>query len=566
MADVTLGYFEQMDDSQKDVRVRRADRRYHTLVTGKTGTGKSTLLENMIVQDIRNGEGLAVIDPHGTLVDNLLKRIPKERMKDVVYVNPADTKYPVGFNLLETANKDEHHLIVSSVVSIFKHLYKDSWGPRLEMILANSISAVLIAPHPTLLGVYRMLVDDTYRKQVVKRLTDPVLKSFWDEFETYDRRFKNEVVSPVLNKIGQLLMTPLLRNIVGQSKSTINIRDIMESQKILLVRVSKGELGEDLFRYMGELHEGNHEPIVSKQLFDKVQAVLKRRGRPVYKSENEPQALCGAIRCGTCGMMITAEHKIKRQKNGNVHEYVYYRCTRKNKAIKCTEPAVRGEILNRQVSDLLKTYALPNEWADELLKMADKDASQATIYTATLVGELKTELSTIAQKLQRLLDVYLDQDIEREVYRLEKAELLLRKKSLEEKIENIEHQQTAWLEPLKNWVKDAQTLNELTALTPLAFKKSLLQKVFGLNLLLTHRAVRGTAQNQWAAIAAAHESGEEIPLSLKLERVGGVEPPSSPWQGLIIAAIRYPPSLNLPAGRALARQICLFRLLANSTK
>jgi len=249
MADVTLGYFERMDGSREPVRVKRGDRRYHTLVTGKTGTGKSTLLENMIVQNIRNGEGLAVIDPHGTLIDNLLKRIPKERMKDVVYVNPADTAYPVGFNLLETTN--EHHLIVSSVVSIFKHLYKDSWGPRLEMILANSISAVLVGPHPTLLGVYRMLVDDVYRKQITKRLTDPVLRSFWDEFETYDRRFKNEVVSPVLNKIGQLLMTSLLRNIVGQSKSTINIRDIMESRKILLVRVSKGELGEEKSNLLG---------------------------------------------------------------------------------------------------------------------------------------------------------------------------------------------------------------------------------------------------------------------------------------------------------------------------
>src|SRR3989344_1458380 len=189
------------------------------------------------------------------------------------------------------------------------------------------------------------------------------------------------------------------------------------------------------------------------------------------------------IRCGTCGMMITAERKIKQQKNGNVHEYIYYRCTRKNKAIKCTEPAIREEVLNRQVSDLLKTYVLPNEWAIELLKMADKDANQTTLYTATLVGELKIELSAIAQKLQRLLDAYLDQDIEREVYRLEKAELLLRKKSLEEKIANLEQGAISWIEPLKDWVKDAQTLNEMDEPTPLPLKKSLLQKVFGLNPL-----------------------------------------------------------------------------------
>ncbi len=269
MSGVQLGYTEKMDGSHDRVRVSRADRRHHTLVTGKTGTGKSTLLENMIVQDIRNGEGVAVIDPHGSLIENLLQRIPKERIKDVVYVNPADTKYPIGFNLLAAKDKEQHHLIVSSVVSIFKHLYKDSWGPRLEMVLANAISAVLAASHPTLLGVYRILVDDKYRKQVVKRLSDPVLKSFWDEFESYDMRFKKEVVSPVLNKIGQLLMTPLLRNIVGQATSTINIKDIMETKKILLVRVSKGELGEEKSNLLG-----------SAMLTKIFLTVLEREGTP----------------------------------------------------------------------------------------------------------------------------------------------------------------------------------------------------------------------------------------------------------------------------------------------
>lgn len=192
------------------------------------------------------------------------------------------------------------------------------------------------------------------------------------------------------------------------------------------------------FRYGGELHEGNHEPIVTKQLFDKVQAALKARSKPTANHKSNPQALCGAIRCGTCGMMITAEHKFKHQKNGNVHEYVYYHCSRKSKTMKCSEPPVREEVLNRQLSSLLKKYALPTAWAVELEKMADKDAREAAQSTAALVQEARNEIQVISQKLQRLLDAYLDQDIERDAYRSEKAELLSRKKSLEEKIANLE--------------------------------------------------------------------------------------------------------------------------------
>ncbi|TSC55240.1 MAG: recombinase [Parcubacteria group bacterium Greene0416_79] len=191
-----------------------------------------------------------------------------------------------------------------------------------------------------------------------------------------------------------------------------------------------------LFRYTGELHEGNHEPIITKQLFDKVQAALKARSKPPSSPANHPQALCGAIRCGTCGMMITAEHKIKRQKNGNVHEYTYYRCTRKNKAVRCSEPPIREEMLDRQLSNLLKKYAMPADWAAELTKMSERDEKEAAQSTTALVQEARGEIQGISQKLQRLLDAYLDQDIEQETYRSERAGLLLRKKSLEEKIAN----------------------------------------------------------------------------------------------------------------------------------
>ncbi len=288
------------------------------------------------------------------------------------------------------------------------------------------------------------------------------------------------------------------------------------------------------FRYNGELYEGNHEPIITKQLFDKVQAALKARSKPPSSPANHPQALCGAIRCGTCGMMITAERKIKHQKNGNVHEYTYYRCTRKNKAIRCSEPPIREDALNRQLSNLIKKYALPDDWAAELLKMSERDEQEAAQSTTALVREARDEIQAISQKLQRLLDAYLDQDIERESYRFEKANLLSRKKSLEEKIGNLEQGAIAWVEPLRDWIKDAQTLNEMTETTPLPLKKSFAQKIFGLNLTLHAREARGFAEKQWASIVEAHCSVNKKPLSCVMERAKGIEPSSIAWEAIVL--------------------------------
>ena len=269
-----------------------------------------------------------------------------------------------------------------------------------------------------------------------------------------------------------------------------------------------------LFRYAGELHEGKYQPIVSKQLFDKVQAALKERSKPPKNPTNNPQALCGLIRCGLCGMMITAEHRIKRQKNGNVHEYIYYRCTHKSKTTKCSEPPVREEELNRQLSNLLKKYALPDNWAAELLKMSERDEKEAAQSTTALVQEARDEIQGISQKLQRLLSAYLDQDIEREIYRSEKAGLLLRKKSLEEKVGKLEQGANVWIEPLREWIKDAQMLNGIDETTPLPLKKSFAQKIFGLNLTLHDREAVGVAENQWAAIEAAHQKNSKTDVCL----------------------------------------------------
>ena len=270
------------------------------------------------------------------------------------------------------------------------------------------------------------------------------------------------------------------------------------------------------FRYGGELYEGNHEPIVTKQLFDKVQAALHARSKPPKNSHNSPQVLCGLIRCGTCGMGITAERKTKYQKNGNIHHYTYYRCSRKNKAVKCSEPPIREELLDKQLSNLLQPYKMSPDWATEISKMSDKDEREAVQSASTIVQGYKAEIQAISQKLQRLLDAYLDQDIEREIYRSEKADLLSRKKSLEEKMSQVAKGVSAWVEPLRDWLKDAQMLNEIKEDAPLSLKKSFAKKIFGLNLTLHAREARGVAEIQWASVAEAHQKTGKVEPCLLL--------------------------------------------------
>jgi len=202
-----------------------------------------------------------------------------------------------------------------------------------------------------------------------------------------------------------------------------------------------------LFKYGGEIHEGKHEPIISKKLFDEAQEMLKFRGQPERKSKNEPQPYCGLISCASCGMMITGEHKFKRQKNGNVHEYTYYRCSKKSKTIKCPESAVREKELDRQLSSLIQKVSLPKDWAEELLKMAEKDFNNSAPSLTASVKENETKISVISQKLERLLTGYLDQVIDQPDYCLQKSKLLLQKKSLQEEMTSLSHKQNDWLEP-----------------------------------------------------------------------------------------------------------------------
>ncbi len=234
--------------------VKRKDRRQHVYVVGKTGTGKTTLLHNMMIQDIANGEGMCVVDPHGELVESLLSKIPAERLNDVIYFNPADADYSIGFNVLELPDPKYKHLVASGLMGIFTKIWAGTWSARMEYILNNCVLALLDTPGSTLLGITRILVDKDYRQQIIANLKDPVVKSFWvNEYEEWRDQFRNEAIAPIQNKVGQFLSTALIRNIVGQSKSTIDIFDIMNTGKIFLVNVSKGRIGEDNSALLGAM-------------------------------------------------------------------------------------------------------------------------------------------------------------------------------------------------------------------------------------------------------------------------------------------------------------------------
>jgi CxxC-x17-CxxC domain-containing protein len=234
--------------------IKRKDRRQHMYVIGKTGTGKTQFLKNMALQDIENGEGLAIVDPHGEFVEEVLESIPLHRKNDVVYFNPADMEYPVSFNIMDVPDPKYKHLIASGLIGIFTKIWANVWSARMEYILANCILALLDTPGTTLLGIPRMLVDRDYRQKIINNLQDPVVKSFWvNEYEEWESRYRNEAIAPVQNKVGQFLNVSFVRNIVGQSKNTIDIDEIMNTGKILLVNVSKGRIGEDNAAILGAM-------------------------------------------------------------------------------------------------------------------------------------------------------------------------------------------------------------------------------------------------------------------------------------------------------------------------
>ena len=230
----------------------RYDRSRHVYIIGQTGAGKSGTLELFALSDIFHGQGYAIIDPHGDFAVNNMRFIPGSRLEDVVYFNPADTAYPLGFNPLEVTNPNQKTNISSEVIGVLKRMFGESWGPRLEYILRYTILALLDRPETTMLDITRMLTDKKFRKETLSYSTDTVVLQFWNvEFNSWTDKFQAEAIAPVLNKVGAFTANPVIRNIIGQPKSTFNIRQIMDEGKILIVNLSKGLIGEDNASILG---------------------------------------------------------------------------------------------------------------------------------------------------------------------------------------------------------------------------------------------------------------------------------------------------------------------------
>jgi len=242
----------------RDIRqrfgIKEKNRRGHIYIVGKTGTGKSTLMENMVISDINEGNGLALIDPHGDMAEGVLSFLPKRKIKDVIYFNPADIEYPIPFNPLERIHPDLRHLVTSGLISVFKKIWSEFWGPRLEHILRNSILTLLEQPKSTILDIPRLLTDKDFRSGIVGRLNNQQVREFWlFEFEKYSAWLRSEAISPILNKIGQFLTSVPLRNIVGQKENTFDLRDVMDEGKVLVVNLAKGKIGEENCSLLGAM-------------------------------------------------------------------------------------------------------------------------------------------------------------------------------------------------------------------------------------------------------------------------------------------------------------------------
>jgi len=252
--EITLFAETTFRNARKKFGIKTDDRRRHIYVVGKTGMGKTVMLENMAIQDIQKGSGVGFVDPHGEAAERLLDFVPTHRINDVIYINPADLDYPIAFNIMERVRPEYRHLVAGGLMGVFKKIWPDVWSARMEYILNNCILALLEYPGATLLGVNRMLADADYRKKVVDKITDPVVKAFWvQEYARYTQRYEVEATAAIQNKVGQFISAPLIRNIIGQVKSSIDMRKVMDEGKILIMNLSKGKIGEDNSRLLGAL-------------------------------------------------------------------------------------------------------------------------------------------------------------------------------------------------------------------------------------------------------------------------------------------------------------------------
>lgn len=256
MDDNTISVFAETNwrNQRKGFGIRQSDRRAHMYVIGKTGTGKSTLLATLLKHDLEQGRGVALLDPHGDLVERVKQWIPESRKSDLVYFNVPDSTRVLGFNPLETVPPLNRPLAASGLIEVFKKNWADSWGPRLEYILRNALLTLLDQPEATLADVLRLFNDSDYRRNAATRCWNPQVREFWlSEFENYPKTFRLEAIAPIQNKVGAFLSNPVLRNILVQPRSSFDLRRIMDDGKILLVNLAKGRIGEDTAGLLGSL-------------------------------------------------------------------------------------------------------------------------------------------------------------------------------------------------------------------------------------------------------------------------------------------------------------------------
>jgi len=241
-------------NSRRHFGIRQADRRHHVYLIGKTGTGKSTLLETMIRQDMATGHGLALFDPHGDLVERVLTAVPESRRPDLIYFNVPDAEQPPGFNPLERIGPAKRALAAAGMLEVFKKIWSESWGPRLEHILRNGLLALMDQPEATLADLLRLLDDAEFRKRAVGRVSNTQVRRFWlHEYEGYPSHFRSEAIAPVQNKVGAFLANPILNAILTQQRNCIDLRSAMDEGKLLLVNLAKGKIGEDAAALLGAL-------------------------------------------------------------------------------------------------------------------------------------------------------------------------------------------------------------------------------------------------------------------------------------------------------------------------
>ena len=306
------------------------------------------------------------------------------------------------------------------------------------------------------------------------------------------------------------------------------------------------------FKYVGVVYEGVHTPIIDKSLFDKVQRVLTGRGR-VQKQATAPRPLNMLVRCGHCGCFVTGSHGVKHQKNGNVHEYTYYRCTHKKKAVACREKEVREYVLAGQLLPVLQSFALPKDWHDYMVSRLEQDETAAEDESAAIVRGLRDELDTMNAKLKRLFDVYLEGDIDRDSYKERQAEIMSEKKSLEAKKEQILTHADHWIEPLRNWIETAVSICSIDEKSEHSEIAGAFRHIEGLNLKMKNKKVvaerdaksHSPQENLWFLLRKTNEkaalAGDDFPVFTELVGVKGFEPSTSRSQTARASQLRHTP-------------------------